>query len=128
MMSDLKKFLLKGNVIDLAVAVIIGAAFKKIVDSFVNDILMPPIGLMMGGVDFSDLKYVLQAASEDIEAITINYGAFIQTIIDFVIVGISIFIAIKAYEKMQKKEEEKPAGPGKEEVLLIEIRDILKQQ
>lgn len=128
MMNDLKKFLLKGNVIDLAVAVIIGAAFKKIIDSFVTDILMPPIGMMMGGVDFTDLKYIIQAAQGEVAAITVNYGAFIQTIVDFIIVGLSIFMAIKAYERMQKKEDAKPSGPGKEESLLIEIRDILKKK
>lgn len=128
MLNDLKTFLMKGNVIDLAVAVVIGAAFKKVVDSFVADIIMPPIGMLIGGVDFGDLKHVIQAATEDAEAITINYGSFIQSLVDFVIIGATIFVVVKAYEKMQKKEEAKPAKPPKQEVLLEEIRDLMKKK
>lgn len=129
MLNDFKKFILRGNVVDLAVAVVIGAAFGKIVTSFVKDILMPPIGVAMGGVDFTDLKYVLKDAVGETAAVTINYGVFIQTILDFLIVAASIFVVVKVFEKMQKKEEEKPAepkGPTSEE-LLIEIRDVLKK-
>lgn len=129
MLNDFKKFILRGNVVDLAVAVVIGAAFGKIVTSFVKDILMPPIGVAMGGVDFTDLKYVLKDAVGETAAVTINYGVFIQTILDFLIVATSIFVVVKVFEKMQKKEEEKPAepkGPTSEE-LLIEIRDVLKK-
>lgn len=130
MLADFKKFILRGNVVDLAVAVIIGAAFNKVVSSFVKDILMPPIGVAMGGVNFSDLKYVLVEAAGETPAVTLNYGAFIQTIVDFLIIAASIFVMVKVLEKIQKKEEEKPAepkGPTTEEIL-IEIRDTLKQK
>lgn len=121
---------MKGNLLDLAVAVIIGAAFKTIVTSLVNDVLMPPIGMALGGVDFSDLKYTIQEASGEAAAITINYGAFTQTIIDFVIIAFVIFMVIKGYNSMQKKKEEapeEPPAPSNEEVLLAEIRDLLKK-
>lgn len=131
MLEDFKKFILRGNVVDLAVAVVIGAAFGKIVTSFVKDILMPPIGVAMGGVDFTDLKYILVEATEEAEAVAINYGVFIQTILDFLIIAASIFVVVKVLERMQKKEEEKPeepAAPPAEQVLLEEIRDILKKK
>jgi len=128
MLEDFKKFMMQGNVIDLAVAFIIGGAFKTVVTSFVNDIIMPPIGIAMGGVDFKDLKHVLKDASGEIEAVTINYGAFVQTLVDFVIIAASIFMMIKVYEKMQKKKEAAPAAPAAQEVLLGEIRDLLKKK
>ena len=121
---------MKGNVVDLAVAVIIGAAFGKIVSSFVNDILMPPLGVLLGGLDFKDLKYVL-IASGDKAAVTINYGMFIQTVIDFLIIAVAIFMMIKAMNMAKKKEVEVPSAPPAmpaEEVLLTEIRDLLKAQ
>ncbi len=134
LLSEFKKFAIRGNVVDLAVAVIIGGAFGKIVTSFVNDIIMPPIGLLLGGVDFKDLMVVLKEGSVSPEGIelapvTITYGIFIQTVIDFVIIAFVIFLAIHAMNKMKRKEEAKPTpppAPTKEEVLLAEIRDILK--
>jgi large conductance mechanosensitive channel len=131
MMQEFKKFIMRGNVLDLAVGIIIGAAFGKIVSSFVNDVLMPPIGLLLGGVDFSDLALTLKEAQGDVPAVLLNYGTFVNTIIDFLIIGFAIFIVVKAANRMMKKEQEKPAAPPappKEEVLLTEIRDILKAQ
>ena len=128
MINDFKKFISRGNVIDLAVAVIIGAAFKTIITSLVKDIIMPPIGLAMGGVDFKDLKYVLQQGGEETAEVAIAYGAFIQTLVDFLIIAAAIFVVVKMYEKMQKKEEAAPKAPDKSEVLLEEIRDLLKKK
>jgi large conductance mechanosensitive channel len=128
MMSEFKSFAMRGNVMDMAVGIIIGAAFGKIVSSFVNDVLMPPLGLLMGGVDFSDLAITLQAASDEAAAVTLKYGMFIQTVVDFVIIAFAIFMAIKAMNTLQKKEEESPAEPPKpsaEVQLLTEIRDSL---
>ena len=128
-MSEFKSFAMRGNVVDMAVGIIIGAAFGKIVSSFVNDVLMPPIGIAIGGVDFSELAFTLKAATEEAAAVTMNYGAFIQTVIDFLIIAFAIFIAIKAMNSMKKKEEEVPAEPPKpsaEVQLLTEIRDLLK--
>ena len=102
MISEFKEFAVKGNVMDMAVGIIIGAAFGKIVSSFVKDILMPPIGLAMGGVDFSDLAVVLQAAQGEVAAVTINYGVFIQTVIDFLIVAVAIFVAVKAMNSLKQ--------------------------
>lgn len=130
MLKEFKQFIMKGNILDLAVAVIIGAAFKTIVTSFVNDILMPPIGMALGGVDFTDLKFILIASSEGVDAVSINYGVFIQTIIDFLIIAFVIFMVIKGYNSMQKKKEEAPSeppAPSNEELLLGEIRDLLKK-
>ena len=131
MVSEFKDFAMKGNVMDMAVGIIIGAAFGKIVASFVSDILMPPLGLAMGGVNFSDLAHVLQEAQGEVAAVTINYGAFIQTIVDFLIIAFAIFMGIKAMNSMQKAREEEeaeaPAAPPAEEVLLTEIRDLLKK-
>lgn len=131
--KEFKEFAMKGNVIDLAVAVIIGGAFGKIVSSFVADIVMPLIGLLMGGVNFTDLKWVIRDAEvvNGIEraAATLNYGNFIQVTIDFLIIALAIFMAIKAMNSMKKKEEpapEAPAAPSAEETLLGEIRDLLK--
>lgn len=130
MMSEFKKFAMKGNVVDMAVGIVIGAAFGKIVSSFVNDILMPPIGMLIGGVDFSELAYTLQEAAGEEAAVTINYGSFIQTALDFIIIAFAIFMVVKGMNRLKKKEEEKPAEPPKpsnEEVLLAEIRDLLKK-
>ncbi|MFP4091939.1 MAG: large-conductance mechanosensitive channel protein MscL [Cyclobacteriaceae bacterium] len=129
MIKEFRDFAMKGNIIDLAIAVIIGAAFGKIVSSFVNDILMPPIGLLLGGVDFSDLALVLKAGAEGVDPVTLNYGIFIQTIVDFLIVAFSVFLVIKAYKKTQKKKEAAPVvppPPSLQETLLAEIRDLLK--
>ena len=129
MMSEFKSFAMRGNVVDMAVGIVIGGAFGKIVSSFVNDVLMPPVGMMIGGVDFNDLAFVLQAATEEAEAVTIKYGAFIQTLLDFVIIAFAIFMVIKAMNSMKKKEEEAPEAPPKpsaEVELLTEIRDSLK--
>lgn len=131
MVSEFKQFAMKGNVVDMAVGIIIGAAFGKIVSSFVGDVIMPPLGLLIGGVDFSDLAVTLKAATGDVAAVTLNYGTFIQTVFDFVIVAFAIFIAIKAMNRLKRKEEEAPAAPpapSNEEVLLAEIRDLLKQK
>ncbi len=132
MMKEFKEFAMRGNVIDLAVAVVIGGAFGKIVTSFVNDILMPPIGLLLGNVDFKDLKVIMRAATDEVAAVTWNYGMFIQNIIDFVIIAFSIFMVVKAMMKLQKKKVEEPAPaappePTNEEKLLTEIRDLLKK-
>jgi large conductance mechanosensitive channel len=130
--KEFKTFAMKGNVVDMAVGIIIGAAFGKIVSSIVNDIIMPPIGMLIGGVDFKDLKVVLQQATETAPAVTLNYGNFVQVVFDFLIVAIAVFIVIKAIN-MAKKKEEAPAAPAaapaptKEEVLLTEIRDLLKK-
>ena len=130
MMSEFKSFAMRGNVIDMAVGIVIGGAFGKIVSSFVSDVLMPPIGIMMGGVDFSDLAVVLQEASGDVAAVTLNYGSFVQTVVDFLIIAFAIFMVIKAMNNMKKKEEEAPEAPPKpsaEVELLTEIRDSLKK-
>jgi large conductance mechanosensitive channel len=136
MLNEFKKFAMRGNVVDMAVGIIIGASFGKIVSSLVSDVVMPPIGLMMGKVDFSQLfidisggEYASLAAAQEAGAATINYGMFINTVLDFVIVAFAIFMIIRGMNKMQKKEEEKPAEPPKpsaEVELLTEIRDALK--
>jgi large conductance mechanosensitive channel len=131
MLKEFREFAIKGNMIDLAVAVVIGGAFGKIVTSFVNDVIMPPIGLLMGNVNFSDLKIILKAAEGDVKAVTLNYGAWINTVIDFLIVALVIFLVIKAINSMKKKEAEAPApppAPSKEETLLTEIRDLLAKK
>jgi large conductance mechanosensitive channel len=133
---EFREFAMKGNVIDLAVGLIIGAAFSKIVSSLVNDILMPPLGLLIGGVDFSDLKIVMKQATvspagEAINAVSINYGIFIQVLIDFLIIAFAIFLLIKTLNRLKRKEEVKPAAPlapSKEQLLLTEIRDLLKEK
>ncbi|MFF3924861.1 large conductance mechanosensitive channel protein MscL [Paenibacillus lactis] len=124
LLKEFRAFALKGNVLDLAIGVIIGAAFGKIVSSLVSDIIMPLMGLLMGGVDLSGLKATLGDA-------TITYGVFLQTVLDFLIVSFSIFMFIRALNRFKRKEEAKPdepPAPSKEEVLLTEIRDLLKQQ
>ncbi|MBN1253625.1 MAG: large-conductance mechanosensitive channel protein MscL [Bacteroidales bacterium] len=130
MINEFKAFAMKGNVIDMAVGIIIGAAFGKIVSSIVNDIIMPPIGLLVGGVNFSDLKFVMKDAVGEIPAVSINYGNFIQVTFDFLIVAFAIFLVIKFMNAAKKKEEEKEAiipTSTKEETLLSEIRDLLKK-
>lgn len=129
MLKEFKEFALKGNVIDLAVGVIIGGAFGKIVSSLVNDILMPVIGVILGGVSFTDLKYVITPASGDIAEVAILYGSFIQAIVDFLIIAFSIFLFIKLLASRKKKEAEvppAPPAPAPEVMLLEEIRDLLK--
>jgi large conductance mechanosensitive channel len=131
MMQEFKSFAMRGNVVDMAVGIIIGGAFGKIVSSFVKDVIMPPIGMMIGGVDFSDLAITLKEAVGETPAVLISYGAFIQTVLDFVIIAFAIFMVIRAMNSLKKKEEEKPAAPpapSKEELLLTEIRDLLKQR
>ena len=131
MLKEFKEFAIKGNMVDLAIAVVIGGAFGKMVTSFVNDVIMPPIGLLMGNVDFSDLKIVLKAADEGTKAVTLNYGAWINTIIDFLIVALVIFLVIKTLNSLKRKEAEAPSAPPeptKEETLLTEIRDLLAKK
>lgn len=130
MLKEFKEFAVKGNVVDMAVGIIIGVAFGKIVSSFVADLVMPSLGMLIGGVDFSNLAITLRAAAEGREAVTLNYGAFIQTVFDFIIVAFAIFIAVKAINRMKRKEEAAPAPspvPTNEEKLLTEIRDLLKR-
>ena len=130
MLSEFKDFAVKGNVIDMAVGIVIGGAFGKVVSSFVADVIMPPIGMMMGGVNFSDLGVVLQEAVGEADAVVLKYGAFIQTLLDFVIIALAIFFVVKAMNSAKKKEEAAPAtppAPSTEEVLLSEIRDLLKK-
>jgi len=131
MMKEFKEFAIKGNVVDMAVGIIIGAAFGKIISSFVADVIMPPIGVLLGGVDFSSLAYTVQKAIGETPAVVISYGKFVQTVVDFGIVAFAIFIAVKVMNSMKKEEEEAPAeepAPSAEEVLLTEIRDLLKAQ
>ena len=130
-MKEFKDFATKGNVIDMAVGIIIGGAFKAIVTSLVNDIIMPFVGMALGGVSFVDLKIVITEAVGETPEVAIRYGAFIQSFIDFLIIALVIFVMIKAFTKMKKKEEEKPAtppAPAEDVVLLTEIRDLLKAQ
>lgn len=128
MLKEFKEFAVKGNVVDMAVGIIIGAAFGKIVSSFVADVIMPPIGLLLGGVDFTNLAIILKAAAGDTPAVVLGYGKFIQSVVDFTIVAFAIFLVVKAMNSLKKKEEEAPAEPPKQEVLLTEIRDLLKQK
>jgi large conductance mechanosensitive channel len=140
--KEFKQFALRGNVVDMAVGIIIGAAFGKIVSSLVNDVIMPPIGMLLGGVNFTDFKVVIKDAIPatvdaagnavpEIAAVTLNYGSFIQVIIDFLIIALAIFMMIKVMNNLKKKEEAippPPPAPSKEETLLAEIRDILKSK
>jgi len=128
LLQEFKAFAMKGNVADMAVGIIIGAAFGKIVTSLVNDILMPPIGMLVGGIDFGNLSVTINEAAENSPAVIIRYGLFINTIIDFAIVSLSIFIVIKGINTLKRIEEEKPAiiTPREEILLLTEIRDLLK--
>lgn len=135
-LQEFKEFAMKGNVVDMAVGVIIGGAFGKIVSSLVADVVMPPIGVLLGGVDFSDLAVTIQQAGKtaegaNIAAVTVNYGKFVQTVIDFTIVAGAVFVMIKILSSFKKKPEEAPPAPpapSNEEILLAEIRDLLKSQ
>jgi large conductance mechanosensitive channel len=128
--GEFKKFAMRGNVVDLAVGVIIGGAFGKIITSLVEDVIMPPIGVLLGGVKFSDLKIILKNGTEGSTAVTLNYGAFLQATVDFVIIAFSVFLMIKGINALSKKKEEhpEPAKISSEERLLTEIRDLLKKQ
>jgi large conductance mechanosensitive channel len=128
MFNEFKKFAMQGNVMDMAIGVIIGGAFGKIVTSLVNDVIMPPIGVITGGIDFSGLAITLKEASGNAKAVTINYGAFINNILDFFIVAFTIFIVIKQINKFRKKGEKKPEAPAEGILLLRQIRDELKKQ
>ena len=130
MMKEFKDFAVKGNVIDMAVGIVIGSAFGKIIGSLVTDVIMPPIGILLGGVDFSNLSVVLKKSTEAAEAVTLNYGVFINTVVEFTIIAFAIFMVIKTINTAKKREEEKPVEPPKpsEEVLLLkDIRDALKK-
>ncbi|MDY6121824.1 MAG: large-conductance mechanosensitive channel protein MscL [Porphyromonas sp.] len=134
-LKEFKEFAIKGNVVDMAVGIIIGGAFGKIVSSLVQDIVMPPIGMLLGNVNFADLRYVLKEATvkagETIPEVAINYGAFLQTAIDFLIIALAIFLMIKAMNKFKRKEEpveQAPAAPAEDIKLLTEIRDLLKDK
>lgn len=128
MMQEFKDFAIKGNVVDMAVGVIIGTAFGKIVSSFVTDVIMPPIGVLIGGVDFSKLAFTLKAAADNAPAVVISYGKFIQTVIDFAIIAGVIFMVIKVITSIKKNEETAPPpSPPAQELLLMEIRDLLKK-
>ncbi|HHV29503.1 large-conductance mechanosensitive channel protein MscL [Acetivibrio mesophilus] len=130
MLKDFKKFALKGNVIDLAIGVIIGGAFGKIVSSLVDDIIMPLLGIILGRIDLTSLKLVIKPAAEDVAELSLKYGQFLQSVIDFLIIAFSIFFMMKLLFAFKKKEEEKPKAPepSKEELLLTEIRDLLKER
>jgi large conductance mechanosensitive channel len=135
-MKEFREFAIKGNMVDMAVGIIIGTAFGKIVSSLVNDVIMPPLGFLIGGVDFTELKILMKAATVDeagnaVSAVTLNYGTFVQTFVDFLIVAFTIFLVVKAINMMKKKQEAAPPppppAPSKEEQLLSEIRDLLKK-
>ena len=130
--KEFREFAVKGNVVDMAVGIIIGVAFGKIVTSFVNDIITPPLGYLIGGVDFTEMKATLPALREGRDPVTINYGAFLQTAFDFIIVAFAIFLVIKMINRLKRKEEVAPSAPppppSRQEVLLEEIRDLLKRQ
>lgn len=128
-LSEFKAFAIKGNVVDMAVGIIIGVAFGKIVSSFVADVIMPPIGLLLGGVDFADLAIVLKAAQGELPAVTLGYGKFIQTILDFLIIAAAVFVGVKLINSLKRQEAAAPSlppTPNPQEVLLTEIRDLLK--
>jgi large conductance mechanosensitive channel len=131
MIQEFKTFAMRGNVVDMAVGIIMGGAFGKIVSSFVADVIMPPIGLLIGGVNFTSLAITIKEASGDVAAVTLNYGKFIQSVTDFLIIAFAIFMVVKAMNTLMKKEEQAPASPpppSKEEALLAEIRDLLRQK
>lgn len=131
MLKEFKEFAIKGNAIDMAVGIIIGAAFGKVISSLVADVFMPPIGLLIGGVDFTDLAVTLKGATGDTPAVTLNYGKFIQTLVDFTIIAFAIFIAVKSINTFKKQEAAAPVvppEPSREELLLTEIRDLLKER
>ncbi len=131
MLKEFKEFAMRGNVVDMAVGIVIGAAFGKIVTSIVGDVIMPPLGVLLGGVDFSNLAITLKAATAEAPAVVLSYGKFIQTVVDFIIVAFAIFMVVKAMNTLKRKKEEAPAAPpapSKEETLLTEIRDALRSQ
>jgi large conductance mechanosensitive channel len=128
LLDEFKKFAMRGNVVDLAVGVVIGGAFGKIVTSFVNDVLMPPLGLLLGGVSFGGLAITLKEAVGDAPPVLFKYGAFVQSIVDFTIIAFAIFLVVKAMNAMQKEQEAAPAAPPPEVALLTEIRDTLRQR
>jgi len=128
-LKEFKEFAVKGNAVDMAVGIIIGAAFGKIISSLVADVIMPPIGVLVGGVDFTKLGITIKEAVGDVPAVTLNYGNFIQSVVDFSIIAFAIFMIVKLINKLKKQEEATPAPPPeptKEELLLTEIRDLLK--
>jgi len=131
MLKEFKEFAVKGNVVDMAIGIIIGAAFGKIISSLVGDVIMPPIGVLLGGVDFSKLSFIVQEAVDKKPAVAISYGKFLQTIIDFAIIAAAMFTAVKAMNTLKKKEIEaaaEPAAPPNQELLLAEIRDLLRER
>ena len=125
--KEFKAFAMRGNVMDMAVGIVIGAAFGKIVTSLVNDVIMPPVGMLLGGVDFSSLGVTLKAAGGNSPAVVLKYGVFINAIIDFLIVAFAIFLVIKGMNALKRKQEAAPAAPPVQETLLREIRDLLKK-
>ncbi len=131
MMKEFKAFAMRGNVVDMAVGIVIGAAFGKIVSSLVADVIMPPIGMLLGKINFSELAVTLKEPAGGAAAVTMNYGRFIQTLVDFVIIAFAIFMVVKIMNSIKKKEEAappQPPAPSREELLLTEIRDVLKQK
>jgi large conductance mechanosensitive channel len=133
MLDEFKKFVMRGNVLDMAVGIIVGAAFKDVVTAFTEGLMMPPIGLLVGGVDFSNLFITLSggpyeslAAAQEAGAAVLRYGSFINTLIDFLIVAFAVFLLVKGVNSLQKKKEEAPAPPPAQELLLAEIRDLLR--
>ena len=130
-LQEFKQFAMRGNVMDMAIGIIIGAAFGKIISSIVGDVIMPPIGLLLGGVDFSNLAVTLKEGSEGVQPVLLKYGVFINTVIDFLIIAFAIFMVVKGINAMKKKEEEKPSAPPvptKSEILLEEIRNELRKR
>lgn len=130
MVQEFKAFAVRGNVVDMAVGIIIGAAFGKIVSSAVADVVMPPLGLLIGGVDFSDLALTLKAATDSTPAVVLGYGRFIQTVVDFTIVAFAVFLLVKGINHLKRKEAAAPSAPptpSRQEQLLTEIRDLLKK-
>lgn len=130
-LKEFKAFAVRGNVVDMAVGIIIGASFGKIISSLVGDVIMPPIGVILGGVDFSDLAITVKEAAGEMPAVVISYGKFVQTVVDFAIIAFAIFIVVKLINSLKRKEEEAPAAPPQpsaQEVLLTEIRDLLKER
>jgi large conductance mechanosensitive channel len=130
-LQEFKEFAIKGNAIDMAVGIIVGAAFGKTISSLVADVFMPPIGVLIGGVDFTKLAFTIKEAAGNAPAVTLNYGNFIQTVVDFTIIAFAIFMVVKLINKLKKSEDPAPevaAKPSKEELLLTEIRDLLKEK
>ncbi|MBX3182710.1 MAG: large-conductance mechanosensitive channel protein MscL [Polyangiaceae bacterium] len=127
-LSEFREFAVKGNVVDMAVGVIIGGAFGKIVSSFVSDVVMPPLGVITGGVNFTNLEWVIQQAEGETPAVALKYGMFLQNVFDFLIIAIVIFTMVRLINKLRRTQEDAPAEPTAEEKLLTEIRDLLKDQ